>query len=177
MTLDSGWAALLGTFVGGGITFGTTWWLAKRESDRISKNALMAAAGELEAGVEIADLRGWRADFVAAAESARAGVVYSVSIFVPDEPLPFCRAAASKDVDLDPEMSVALSRAIASVTGLFADLRRLAEYGVDGDKSLLHGTQPERAAEVYDSMVHLYDSARVNALTFVSLVRKKHGKP
>ena len=156
--MDQGLAALLGALIGGGIAPLTSWWIESRKEGRVARNAVVAAASELDAVLIMLNARRWREGVAAALQLAESGTVFRIEIFVKDDYLPLCRVALKHAGSIDNDLAVLLARAIILQDGLISDIQRLSKYDIDAPGSLLRSDDPEQAVTIYQDLLQIIDS-------------------
>lgn len=152
------WKVIISTLVGGLITFAATTGQEMLKNRRVRRSAALSAGAEIIAALDIVRARAWREDIESCLASALEGQVVRLTIHLPKETFPSCRAALAQGTLGDGELIGLVASFVMGSDGLKADLDRLFEHDFGDPKCLVDVDHPEHAAKLYAEMIGLLDA-------------------
>jgi len=174
--MEMDWKVIISTLIGGLITFAATTGQDVLRTRRTRRAALITVGAEIAAALDIVRAREWRSDILVCFEQALEGRVYRVSIQMPKDTLPCCRAALAQGSLGYGDLTVMVAKLVMAADGLKADLDRLFEYDFGDPKCAVSADDPEHAVKLYSEMLGLLDAAESYGTEAVRLAAARLGR-
>jgi len=174
--MDLDWKVIISTLVGGAITFAATTGQEMLRNRRVSRAAMLSVGAEIVAGIDIARARGWAKDIEDCIEQAMQGRVVRLTILLPKDTIPSCRAALAQGTLGDGELTGLVTCFVIAVDGLKADLDRLFEYDFDSPRCMVSADDPEHAVKLYAEMLGLLVAIENFGADAIALAAKRLGR-
>jgi hypothetical protein len=152
------WKVIISTLVGGLITFAATTGQDILKNRRIRRSAALSVGAEIIAALDIVRARAWREEIGACYAEALGGQVVRLTIRLPKDTIPSCRAALAQGTLGDGELTGLVASFVMAADGLKADLDRLFEHDFGDPRCLVDPDQPLHAAKLYAEMTGLLDA-------------------
>ncbi len=174
--MEMDWKVIVSTLIGGLITFAATTGQEMLRTRRTRRAALITVGAEIAAALDIVRAREWRRDLFVCREQAIEGAVYRLSIQMPKDTLPCCRAALAQGSLGYGDLTVVIAKLVMVVDGLKADMDRLFEYDFGDPKCVVSADDPEHAVKLYSEMLGLLDAAESFGAEAVRLAAERLGR-
>lgn len=174
MDLDT--KVIISTLVGGVITFAATTGQEMLRTRRTRRAVTLSVAAEIAAALDIVRARGWADDFQSCIDQAIAGKVIRITILLPKDTIPCCRAALSQGALGDGRLTGLVASLVLATDGLKADLDRLFEYDFGDSKCMISEDDPVHAVKLYSEMLGLLNALEEFGDQAVERAAKKLGR-
>ncbi len=174
--MDLDWKVIISTLVGGAITFAATTGQEMLRNRRVMRAATLSVGAEIAVALDIARARRWAKDIEDCIEHAMQGNVVRLTILLPKDTIPSCRAALAQGTLGDGELTGLVTCFVIGIDGLKADLDRLFEYDFDSAKCMVSADDPEHAVKLYAEMLGLLIAIENFGADAIALAAKRLGR-